>query len=53
MIRNTRHQPDKAELRQMTDAELKKHAKKEAKLLTGQKQTAVPRLLNELARRMP
>jgi hypothetical protein len=36
----------------MSIADLLKYAKREEKLLAAQKQTAVPRLLNELTRRL-
>jgi hypothetical protein len=51
-VRNSRTHPTEAQLRRMSNDEIAAYAKKEAAYLTEQKQTAVPRLLSELAIRV-
>lgn len=52
MSKDMRTHPTEAELKAMSNQELRRYAKREAVALTDQKQTAVPRLLNELVRRI-
>jgi len=51
-VRNSRTHPTEMQLRRMSNDELASYAKREAEYLTDQKQTAVPRLLHELAIRV-
>ena len=50
--KDMRQHPSVHELGAMSNQELKRYAKREAVALTDQKQTAVPRLLNELIKRL-
>jgi hypothetical protein len=52
MSKDMRTHPTEAELATMSNKELRRYALREATALTDQKQTAVPRLLNELVRRL-
>lgn len=51
-MRNDRYHPNATELQRMPMRELLKYAQREAEFLEGQKQTAVPRLLREMIRRL-
>lgn len=51
-MKNIRWQPSVEELEEMDDFDLAKHAREEAEFLLNQKQTAVARLLMELAERV-
>ena len=52
MSRNTRSHPTDQSIRNLSLDELIDYARDEADLLCEQKQTAVPRLLRELTRRL-
>lgn len=52
MPKNTRTHPSSEELADMSNRKLVRYARQEADALMEQKQTAVPRLLLELSRRL-